>query len=34
MLVLKEVLKTTVADGLPQRLQRCHAVGAVSYLFQ
>lgn len=32
MLMVKETLKTTVADGLPQRLQRWHAVGAASYL--
>lgn len=26
-MLVKEILKTTVADGLPQRLQRWHAVG-------
>lgn len=32
MLVVKEILKTTVTDGLPQRLQRWCAGGAASYL--
>lgn len=32
MLVVKEILKTTVTDGLPQRLQRWRAGGAASYL--
>lgn len=32
MLVGKEILKTTVTDGLPQRLQRWLAGGAASYI--
>lgn len=32
MLVVKEILKTTVTDGFPQRLQRWRAGGAASYL--
>lgn len=31
MLVVKEILKTTVTDGLPQRLQRWRAGGAALY---